>query len=182
MSVGRQPSLRVSQSRAPSLHGGRDTPDVVASDREREVERLYRTEGGRLWRTVMAYCGDREIANDAVAEAFTQVLARGEGVRAPLPWLWRSAFRVAAGELKARMRPDLATDDPSYEMPEPLADLIGALGRLSPNQRATLILHDYADLPTVEVARIMGIASTTVRVHLSQACRRPRGLLEDRDA
>lgn len=80
------------------------------------------------------------------------------------------------------MRPDLATLDPSYEMPEPLADLIGALGRLSPNQRAALILHDYADLPTGEVARIMGIASTTVRVHLSQARRRLRGLLEDRDA
>lgn len=69
--------LRASQSRAPYLHGGRDTPDVVASDRQPEVERLYRTEVGWLWRAVMAYCGDREIANDAVAEAFTQVLTRG---------------------------------------------------------------------------------------------------------
>lgn len=60
---------------------GRDTPHGVdtSPDREQEVERLYRTEGARLWRAVMAYSGDTEIANDAVAEAFTQVLARGEG-------------------------------------------------------------------------------------------------------
>jgi DNA-directed RNA polymerase specialized sigma24 family protein len=109
------------------------------------VERLYRTEGGWLWRAVMAYCGDREIANDAVAEVLHTGPRPGEAIRAPLPWLWRSAFRIATGELKARRRPDLATVDPGYEMPEPLADLIGALGRLSPNQRAALILHDYAD-------------------------------------
>jgi RNA polymerase sigma-70 factor, ECF subfamily len=147
------------------------------------VERLYRAEGGRIWRAVMAYCGDREIANDAVAEAFAQVLGRGETVRDPLAWLWRSAFRIAAGELKrARERSPLALDDPSYEMPEPLADVLGALAHLSPNQRTAMILHDYVDLPTRQVARIMGIASATVRVHASQGRRRLRGLLEDRDA
>lgn len=155
---------------------------MVASDREREVERLYRTEGGRLWRAVMAYCGGREVANDAVAEAFAQVLGRGEAVRERLPWLWRSTFRIAAGELKARRRPVVATVDPSYEMPEPLRDVLDALARLSPKQRAAVILHDYADLPTGEVARIMGIASATVRVHVSQARRRLRGFLEERDA
>jgi RNA polymerase sigma-70 factor (ECF subfamily) len=154
----------------------------VLSDREQEVERLYRTEGGRLWRAVMAYSGDREIANDAVAEAFAQVLGRGGAVRDPLAWLWRSAFRIAAGELKrTRQRSMVALDDRSYVMPEPLADVLEALRRLSPNQRAAVILHDYIDLPTRQVARIMGIASTTVRVHVSQARRRLRALLEDRD-
>jgi DNA-directed RNA polymerase specialized sigma24 family protein len=80
-------------------------------EREQEVERLYRDVGARLWRAVMAYCGDREITNDAVAEAFAQVLARGEAVHAPLPWLWRSAFRIAAGELKARARTVPPGDD-----------------------------------------------------------------------
>jgi RNA polymerase sigma-70 factor, ECF subfamily len=154
----------------------------VSSDREREVERLYRTDGGRLWRAVMAYCGDREVASDAVAEAFAQVLGRGEAVRDPQRWLWRSAFLIAAGELKrVGERPPDAVDDPSYEMPESLGDVLTALGRLSPNQRAALILHDYIDLPTRQVARIMGIASATVRVHVSQARRRLRTLLEERD-
>jgi RNA polymerase sigma-70 factor (ECF subfamily) len=163
---------------------GRDTPQGVETspDREQEVERLYRTEGARLWRAVMAYSGDREVTNDAVAEAFAQVLARGEAVHEPLPWLWRSAFRIAAGELKARGRTAAAVAEPAYEMPEPIADVVRALARLSPNQRAAVILHDYADLPTAEVATIMGIASATVRVHVSQARRRLRKQFEVRDA
>jgi RNA polymerase sigma factor (sigma-70 family) len=57
-------------------------------------------------------------------------------------------------------------------MPEPAIDLIRALALLSPNQRACAILHLYADLPTKDVARILGIRQGTVRVHLSQARRR----------
>jgi RNA polymerase sigma-70 factor (ECF subfamily) len=130
----------------------------------------------------MAYCGDREIANDAVAEAFAQVLARGEVVHAPLPWLWRSAFRIAAGELKARARGAVPpADDTGYEAPEPLIDLLRALRRLSPNQREAVVLHDYADLSSAEVALIMGIGQATVRVHVSQARHRLRHVLEDHD-
>jgi RNA polymerase sigma-70 factor (ECF subfamily) len=176
-------SLRGSPPIASSIRVGRDAPRGVETtpERELEVERLYRAVGARLWRAVMAYCGDREITNDAVAEAFAQVLARGEAVHAPLPWLWRSAFRIAAGELKARARAVSPADDASYEAPEPLIDLLRGLRRLSPNQREAVVLHDYADLSTREVARIMGIGQATVRVHLSQARRRLRRLLEDRD-
>lgn len=183
MTSGRKSTLRGSPPIASYLHVGRDAPRGVKTtpDREQEVERLYRTEGRRLWRAVMAYCGDREIANDAVAESFAQVLARGEAVRAPLPWLWRTAFRIAAGELKARGRMAPPAEDPTYGAPEPLADVLRALTRLSSRQREAVILHDYADLSTAEVARIMKIGQATVRVHLSQARRRLRRLLEDRD-
>ena len=176
-------ALRASPPIASFIHVGRDAARGVETtpEREQEVERLYRTEGGRLWRAVMAYCADREIANDAVAESFAQVLARGEAVHAPLRWLWRSAFRIAAGELKARPRTVPSADDASYEAPEPLIDLLRALRRLSPNQREALILHDYADLSTAQVAQIMGIGQATVRVHVSQARRRLRRLMEDRD-
>jgi RNA polymerase sigma factor (sigma-70 family) len=176
----RRTRLRDPVTNPPYPGVGRDTPQGVETspDREQEVERLYRTEGARLWRAVMAYSGDREIANDAVAEAFAQVLARGEAVREPLPWLWRSAFRIANGELKAQSRAATAVPEIPYEMPEPIADVVRALAKLSTNQRAAVILHDYADLPTAEIARIMGIASATVRVHVSQARRRLRRQLE----
>jgi DNA-directed RNA polymerase specialized sigma24 family protein len=63
-----------------------------------------------------------------------------------------------------------------------LADLVRALKVLSPNQRSAVILCLYADLPGRDVARIMRCSQTTVRVHLSQARRRLRPLLEDTDA
>jgi RNA polymerase sigma-70 factor (ECF subfamily) len=91
---------------------------------------------------------------------------------------------VAAGELKRRRR--LTAIDrsphPSYLLPEPLDHVIRALASLSPNQRLAVVLHDYADRPTEEVARTMGVSRATVHVHLSQGRRRLRRLLEDKDA
>jgi DNA-directed RNA polymerase specialized sigma24 family protein len=43
--------------------------------RSAEIERLYREGGDRMWRAVLAFAGDPEIASDAVAEAFAQVPA-----------------------------------------------------------------------------------------------------------
>ena len=48
------------------------------------VERVYRSQGARLWRSVLAFAGDAEVANDAVAEAFAQLLRRGANVRLSL--------------------------------------------------------------------------------------------------
>src|SRR3954447_8276588 len=65
------------------------------------VEAVYRADAERLWRAVYAFAGDAEIASDSVAEAFVQLLHRGEGVRDPAAWAWRAAFRIAAGALKS---------------------------------------------------------------------------------
>jgi DNA-directed RNA polymerase specialized sigma24 family protein len=60
------------------------------------LERLYREDGARLWRALMAFSGDREVASDAVAESFAQALGRGDDLRDPQRWVWRAAFRIAA--------------------------------------------------------------------------------------
>jgi RNA polymerase sigma-70 factor (ECF subfamily) len=72
--------------------------------RSDEIERLYRERGDRIWRALLAFAGDPEVASDAVAEAFAQVLRRGDEVRDPERWVWRAAFRIAAGELKERRK------------------------------------------------------------------------------
>jgi hypothetical protein len=78
--------------------------DMQVEDAETEqgLELVYRDHGARLWRAVFAFAGDRQIADDAIAEAFAQALRRGNELRDPLAWIWRVAFRVAAGELKER--------------------------------------------------------------------------------
>jgi RNA polymerase sigma-70 factor (ECF subfamily) len=148
------------------------------------LERVYREEAPRLWRALMAYAGDPDIASDALAEAFAQALAAADRLQTPTGWIWHVAFRVAAGELKRRRA--LAAIDrfphPGYSLPEPLDDVMRALASLSPNQRLAVVLHDYADRPTEEVARTMAVSRATVHVHLSQGRRRLRRLLEDTDA
>jgi hypothetical protein len=43
----------------------------------------------RLWRGLLAFSGDRDVANDPLDEAFAQGLARGEGIQDPLRWINR---------------------------------------------------------------------------------------------
>jgi RNA polymerase sigma-70 factor, ECF subfamily len=148
-----------------------------SSERTADLGALYADEGPRLWRAVFAYAHDREIASDAVAEAFAQCIRRGDAVRDPRAWVWRSAFRIAAGELKERrMRTEVP--EATYEIEEP-GPLLAALGKLSDRQRAALILRFYAGYDTEDIARIMGASRATVRVHVSRGRRRLAALLGD---
>lgn len=156
---------------------------AVMDGPETAVELVWREHGARLWRSLVAYTGDPEVASDAMAEAFAQALGRGDAVRDHAAWIWRASFKIAAGELARRPRSAVGdgAQSESAALPEPVTDLVVALRTLSPHQRAATVLHDYADLPTREVARILGCTPATVRVHLLQARRRLRSLLEDDD-
>jgi RNA polymerase sigma-70 factor (ECF subfamily) len=142
---------------------------------------LYLAEGERLWRAVYAFSSDREITDDAVAEAFAQCLRRGTEVRDPKPWVWRAAFRIAAGELKERGRWAGFPPEAVIAEPEPPGPLLTALRSLPRNQRATLILRHYGGYDAGEIADALGIGRATVRVHLSRGRRRLRQILEADD-
>jgi RNA polymerase sigma-70 factor (ECF subfamily) len=167
---------------APLKGGGRDA--VARVETGDELDRLYREHGERLWRAVFAFSGDREVASDAVAEAFAQWLRRGAAVRDPGRWIWRATFRIAAGDLKDRRRRQAMSvrAEDWYEIPEAAIQILEAFARLSPRQRAAVILHDHVGYSTKEVAAIIGSTAATVRVHLSHGRRRLRSLLEVDDA
>jgi hypothetical protein len=124
-------------------------------------------QGPAIWRALLAFSGDRDVADDALDEAFAQALARGEGIRDPLRWIWRVAFRVAAGELKDRRRAgELVGPGAAEAFPEPLLHVFAALQRLSPNQRLAVVLHDYADGPVSErVRRRVGSRTSRREAH-----------------
>jgi RNA polymerase sigma factor (sigma-70 family) len=130
------------------------------------LERVYEEEGARLWRAVYLYAADREVASDAVAEAFAQALRRGNELRSPERWVWRRAFRIAAGELKRRRNEHGLWTDASYEIPDATAELLAALPRISPKQRAAIVLHYHAGYSLNEVADIIGSTPAAVGVHL----------------
>ena len=146
------------------------------------VEDVYRRDGGRLWRALYVYAGDADVAAEAMAEAFAQALRRGSAIRDVDRWVWRTAFRLAAGDLKDRSQlvhghmPDPATYD------ERLDDqLLGALLALTPQQRLVIVMHYYVDYPVSEIGRRTGMNPLAVRSHLSRGRRRLRQLLGEDD-
>jgi RNA polymerase sigma-70 factor, ECF subfamily len=154
----------------------------VDTSQHGELERLYRDHRDRMWRAVFAFAGDPEVASDAVSEAFAQALRRGEAIRSPERWVWRTVFRIAVGELKERGRRAPRQTEGWYEMDELAQDLVAALAELPEKQRAAAVLHHAAGYPAREVAEIIGSTTPGVHVLLSRARTRLRELLETDDA
>jgi RNA polymerase sigma-70 factor (ECF subfamily) len=157
---------------------------VTRSDWRDEYEDLFRREGIRLWRVMYGVArGRRDIADEAVSEAFTRAMERSDSISDPLAWIYRTAFRFARGELKreGRLRKgdeNLPDSGPvSEDAPSTVGELNSALASLSTQQRTAVILHYSEDLPAGEVARLMGISTATVRVHLHRGRKRLRQLL-----
>jgi DNA-directed RNA polymerase specialized sigma24 family protein len=146
------------------------------------IELVYREHGARMWRAVFLSSGSREVADDAVAEAFAQALRRGSAVRDPAAWVWRVAFRLAAGQLKERGRVEHFESDPVPGLPDPFVDLWRALALLPLKQRASIVLADYAGWSHREIAKALGSSVSAVGVHVHRARKRLRDLLEDEDA
>jgi RNA polymerase sigma-70 factor (ECF subfamily) len=155
---------------------------VAVVDVQSDIEALYRADADRLWRAIYAFAGDAEIANDAVAEAYAQLLNRGQAVRDPAAWVWRAAFQISRGALKAR-RFDEAMNLTVLDHSDTYADhdLLAAVRRLPEGQRAAVILFYYADLPIRQIADRLGTNSLAVRANLSRGRRRLRRLLGDHD-
>ena len=155
----------------------------------RRAEELYREEGTRLWRAVLAYTGDREIANHAVAEAFADLLRRERPFRRPVPMIWRAAFRFGTGEMAGRARfagpgppegVDAVLDEGGLHDPSGL--LLMGLRRLVPTQRGALALRYYAGYSMRAAARILGSSYVAMPLRLFRGKRRLRRLLKEKSA
>lgn len=153
---------------------------------ETGVEHLYRESAPALWRAIYGFSGGRrDVAEDAVAEAFARAIEHFDRIRDPVPWIYRTAFRIASRELQREKRLPPPSPDPLPGLdPGEIQDVIRALAILSPNQRSAVLLHDLEGFTSLEVARRLGMSAATVRVHLFRGRRRLRELLggeEDHD-
>lgn len=145
---------------------------------EHDFEALFRDHAAAVFRTLYAFtAGRRAIAEEATAEAFARAVAHADRIRDPVPWVYRTAFRIAVEELRRERRTPPEPVGADETPPSGLGDLVEALRELSPNQRAAVVLRYEADLPVSEIARRMGTSAATVRVHLHRGRNRLRVLL-----
>lgn len=151
-----------------------------------EFDRLCGQQYGRVVRAAYLVTGDVEDARDVAQEAFARAFERWSAVSAldePSAWVHRVAINLAISRWRRRRtrrtRPlPRGTDVPGPEPPDD--ELARALGRLSPAQRAAVVLRFYLDLSIEDAARALGRRPGTVRALTAQGIARLRDSLGDR--
>ena len=136
---------------------------------------FYRDAKDDCLRTVVISTGDRELAQDLVAEAFARACASWRKVaRHPNPraWVIRTALNVHTDRWRSRRRemPFVQPADTGTHDPDP-ADpaIIAAVRRLPERQRQVIALRLFLDLDTETTAQTLGISPGTVKSHLFRA-------------
>jgi len=152
----------------------------VSNDEQAEFAEFFQASWEPCLRAVMAVVGSPQLAEDQVAEAFARAWRSWRKVRqhpVPRAWVVRTALNAGASWWRRRREFPLAdqglAEDQGADKPGPDSGLdaavVTALGRLPIRQREVIALKIFLDLDTDTIARQLGIAPGTVRVHLSRA-------------
>ena len=141
---------------------------------------FYRRSKDECLLTVLLSVGDKDTAQDLVAEAFARAWASWRTVSghpAPAAWVVRTALNANISRWRRRRRevpiPDPAAiaDRASADGPGAPVDprIMVALLRLPARQRQVVALRLFLDLDTGRTAQVLGIAPSTVKAHLARA-------------
>lgn len=138
---------------------------------QQSVESLFERDHQRLWRSLLAFTGDAEIASDAESEAYAQAIRRGPAIKNLPGWIWTSSFRIASGLMQDRQKTSNidGIDVPDEASAEGMLDLLWLLQQLSNQQRACVILVDFGGFKAADAASVLGTSAQTVRVQLHRA-------------
>ena len=154
----------------------------VGQQQQSEFAAFYQSNRDDCLRAVLAVVGDRQAAEDLVAEAFVRAWGSWRKVRqhpAPRAWIMRTALNTRISWWRRRHREvPLAEHDSVAAMRvdvgvDPV--LMHALRELPRRQREVVALRVFLDFDTDATARALGIAPGTVTAHLSRAIATLRG-------
>jgi RNA polymerase sigma factor (sigma-70 family) len=151
---------------------------------------LVRTALGQLYVTARLILRDSDRAEDAVQEALVAAWRDLSGLRDPdrfEAWLRsllvRACYREARKERRRRTIDLLASPpqgfarDPGDELAD-RDEIEVAFLRLSPEQRALLVLHFYLGLSLSETAVVLGLPEGTVKTRLYRTTSQMRAALD----
>jgi len=166
--MGDQPDSSESFRSSERVHRNR-------SGQTNRIEAVYRQQHEKLWRSLYAFTGNRELASEAASETVAQALGRGEQLRDPSAWIWKTAFKVASGLLASESSYRSLSDVESAWSQEPseqdasLLEFLDLLDSLSPQQRAIVTLRYAGGFKPREIAEVLDTSPNTVRVQLHKA-------------
>jgi RNA polymerase sigma-70 factor (sigma-E family) len=147
------------------------------------------TRSPALFRTAMALTGHRQQAEDLLQTALARSVRHWAKIRdgQPEAYVRTAMYRQHVTWWRRRREtptdrvPERAGADATAGVDLSLA-LVAGLRQLAPRHRAVLVLRYLEDLPTEEIAEILGCTPSTVRSQTARALGRLRALCPDLDA
>lgn len=151
---------------------------VQRAEWEDVVTELVATRGDALQRYAMLLCGSRDQAADLVQDALVKTFGRlrnGFGIESAEAYVRRAILNghLDGGRRLTRWRRVAPLEYVPDELPSTdretdlQLDLHEELRKLSPRERACLVLRYYDDLKVDDIASTLGISSGSVKRYLS---------------
>ena len=168
----------------------------LARGRQDAFEILLARYGDAVITFCYAFVGSRESAEDLAQETFLRVY-RSAGRYRPLAkfttWLYRIAANLSINEInKGKLRRAVSLDEPAgpdadgtriveriaSDVPQPLSNaerreahalVEKAIARLPEDQRSTLVLVEYHHLSYREIAEILGVTVSAIKMRVKRA-------------
>ena len=157
-------------------------------DREVELREFVSARGAALSRTAYLLTGDHQAAEDLVQETYVVLVRRWQksGSVDPEAYVRRILYsrfvdgwrRRRLTEIPTASPPDAEGGDETTAVDTRLT-LREALARLTPRQRAVLVLRFYEDLTEVQAAAALGVSPNTVKSQTRLALQRLREIAPD---
>ncbi len=162
----------------------------AADGDEAAFTQIVATHHDDMLRVSFVVCGDADLADEAVAAAWLIAWRKLGDLREPdrlRPWLVSIAANEARQAIRRRRRRgvvELAMPDPLADSGDPARraadiDLMNALARLDPDDRALLALRYVAGFDSSELARATGRSASGTRARLARLLDRLRTELRD---
>jgi RNA polymerase sigma-70 factor (ECF subfamily) len=169
---------------------------AVAAGQQAAFAELLRRYENAILTFCYSFTRNRESAEDLAQETFLRVYrnaARYQPVAKFSTWLYKIAANLCINEVKKdRLRPHLTLDEPAGPDPqgtrvvERLASpeeappgqaarretqelLRQAIDRLPDDQRTTLVLVEYHHLPYQDVAEVLGVTVSAIKMRIKRA-------------
>jgi RNA polymerase sigma-70 factor (ECF subfamily) len=172
----------------------------MSSDEVHNLAQLYERYSGPVFGYLLRLSGDRSLADELTGETFYRAMLALDGFRGEASvktWLLRIARnlylrRAERGRrttsLEALQEGGASVPDPQ---PDPETALLGrersraiqrALLSLSEGDRSILLLRAQENMPGKEIAQVLGISVSAVKVRLYRARRRLAAALSEQGA
>ncbi|WP_040160807.1 RNA polymerase sigma factor [Mobilicoccus massiliensis] len=159
--------------------------DVGRMSGESSVEDIYRAQWGDLVRLASVVSGDLDDAVDLVQEVFVDFTRDAASIHNPPGWLRTAVIHRSRSSARRAGTRRRYLELHGWEHTGPVADRLvdvdvrRALAQLNPDQRATVFMRYYLDLPLEDIAEVLGCRVGTVKSRLNRAENRLKEILHE---